>query len=272
MQQPHQLFDVLQCNPRLPPNTAFQPTALRRARSGLFLHFGSSTGPTLGGVGEGRKAAAERWPLGAPCREPIMKLDIPYNRWEPLSVAEVVQLFANAPFTWGLAGGYAVEQFLGTAIREHSDSDVVVYRDEQLELQHWLAGWHLYAADPPGILRSWRADEFLPSGIHDIWGHRRDTQAWQLQIMLTEVEGDEWFSRRSHLIRGQRNDLIVVYQGIACVRVEVQLLYKARNARPKDEQDFQACLPLLSVEAKQWLKDQLRLLYPEGHQWLAFLA
>ncbi len=70
-----------------------------------------------------------------------MEIDIPYTRWELLSIAEVVQLFAHAPFTWGLAGGYAIEQFLGKAIREHGDIDVIVYRDEQLLLQSWLSGW-----------------------------------------------------------------------------------------------------------------------------------
>jgi hypothetical protein len=201
-----------------------------------------------------------------------MKIDIPYDKWEPLSVAQIVQLFARAPFTWGLAGGYAVEQFVGTPIREHSDIDVVVFRDQQYYLRHWLTNWRLYAADPPGTLRPWRADEYLPYGIHDIWGHRSDTQAWQLQIMLAEIEGDEWFSRRSRLIRGQRTELLVAYHGIPCVRIEVQLLYKARNPRPKDDLDFQVCLPLLDSEAKQWLKDHLRLLHPEGHSWLTFLA
>jgi hypothetical protein len=132
----------------------------------------------------------------------------PFTAWAPLSVAEVVRLFTDAPFAWGLAGGYAVEQFLGTSIREHSDIDVAVYRDEQHRLQRRLTGWHLYAADPPGTLRQWRADE---------------------------------------------------------------LLYKARNNRPKDDLDFRACLPLLSADARQWLEHHLRLLYPEGHRWLEWL-
>ena len=179
----------------------------------------------------------------------------------------VVSLFANAPFTWGLAGGYAIEQFLGKSIRALADIDVVVYRDEQLQVQRWLTGWCLYAADPPGTLRPWSADEYLPPAIHDIWGHRMDARTWQLQLMLIEVEGDEWFSRRDAAIRGQRDDLIVAYNGIPCVRIEVQLLYKAKHCRPKDEFDFQACLPLLSAEAKRWLKDSLRQLRPEGHAW-----
>lgn len=92
----------------------------------------------------------------------MMNVNIPYGNWQPLSLADVMQVFADAPFTWGLAGGYAVEQFLGTAIREHGDTDVVVYRDEQLQVQGWLPDWLLYAADPPGTLRPWTDKEYLP--------------------------------------------------------------------------------------------------------------
>jgi hypothetical protein len=34
----------------------------------------------------------------------------PYDRWASLRVAEIVEHFAGAPFTWGLAGGYEVEK------------------------------------------------------------------------------------------------------------------------------------------------------------------
>ena len=200
-----------------------------------------------------------------------MDVEIPFTRWEPVTVNQVQQLFTHAPFAWGLAGGYAIEQFLGEWIREHADIDIVVFRDEQLLLQRWLAGWRLCSADPPGCLRPWKENEYLPFGIHDIWGHQHGAQVWQLQIMLCEVEGSEWFSRHNPLIRGPRSDLLVAYQNIPCVWVEVQLLYKARHPLPKDEQDFQACLPWLSTEAKQWLRDQIRILYPEGNPWLLFL-
>jgi hypothetical protein len=197
--------------------------------------------------------------------------DIPYTSWRPLSVAQTVQLFTDAPFAWGLAGGYAVEQFVGKPIREHGDIDVIVFRDQQHLVQHWLERWQLYAADPPGTLRLWLANEYLPYGIHDIWGHQTDIRVWQLQLMLAETEGEEWFSRRNHLIRGQRNDLLAIYHGIPCVRIEIQLMYKAHHRLPKDETDFQTSLPLLSTQAKHWLKEQLMLLYPDGHPWLAQL-
>jgi hypothetical protein len=198
-------------------------------------------------------------------------MTFPYSHWNPLSVAAVEQLFLNAPFGWGLAGGYAVEQFLGTSIRTHSDIDIVIFRDDQHRLHHWLVGWRLYAADPPGTLRLWDASEWLQVGIHDIWCHHANAHAWQLQIMLTETDGNDWVSRRHPMIRGSRNDLLVSYGHIPCIRIEVQLLYKAKGNREKDQRDFHACLPLLTAEAKEWLMQALRLAHPEGHAWLEFL-
>ncbi len=197
---------------------------------------------------------------------------IPYSRWAPLSVPEVVQRFSGAPFSWGFAGGYAIELFLGYPIRAHDDIDVLVFRDQQLTVQHWLGGWQLFAADPPGTLRPWRAGEALAYGIHDIWGHERQSDAWQLQLMLAETAGDEWFSRRDQRVRGRRDDLFVPYNGLPCLRVEIQLFWKAHNRRPKDEQDFSACLPRLDSRGRAWLADQLRLLYSEDHPWLTRLS
>jgi hypothetical protein len=148
----------------------------------------------------------------------------------------------------------------------------VVFRDDQGHLQRWLSAWRLYAADPPGTLRSWLDSEYLAPPIHDIWGHQRDVAAWQLQIMLVDIAGDEWISRHNPQIRGPRDTLLVSYNGIPCVRIEVQLLYKARGARPKDQADFAACLPRLDPLAKQWLIDGIHSRYPDGHPWLAALA
>ena len=199
-------------------------------------------------------------------------MTFPYTRWTPLSVTEVAALFRDAPFPWGLAGGYAVEQFLGTSIRAHDDIDIVVFRDDQHQLYRWLGEWRLFAADPPGTLRPWNRGEYLAPGIHDIWAYERAAHAWQLQIMLIETDGDAWVSRRHPMIRGLRTDLLVPYHQVPCIRIEVQLLYKAKGNRPKDQLDVQACLPLLTHDARVWLRQALQLAHPEGHAWLALLA
>jgi len=201
-----------------------------------------------------------------------MRMAFPYHHWNPLSIVEVQQLFHHAPFPWGLAGGYAVEQFLGTAIRAHDDIDIIVFREDQHQMHQWLTAWCLYAADPPGTLRPWSATEWLTISVHDIWGHHTNAQAWQLQVMLIETDHDAWVSRRHPMIRGQRSDLIVAYGGIPCIRIEVQLLYKAKGNREKDGLDFYACLPLLNADQKQWLMQALHFAHPEGHAWLDVLA
>lgn len=196
---------------------------------------------------------------------------IPFEQWQPLSLPETLSLFADAQFAWAVGGGYAVEQFLGKAIRAHEDMDIVIFRDEQLVVQAWLKDWRLYAADPPGTLREWRDGEVLPKGIHDIWAHRPEVEAWQFQFMVAEVEGDEWFSRRDPRVRGKRAALFEEYNGVRCVRIEAQLLYKAKGRRPKDVLDFHAAAPRMTAEARGWLRDNLMLLYPEGHPWLDVL-
>jgi hypothetical protein len=196
-----------------------------------------------------------------------MSAMIAFERWKPLSVAQVAELFASAPFDWCLAGGLAIEQFVGVSLREHGDIDVVVFRDQQLLVRSWLATWRVYAADPPGELQPWPVGELLAKGIHDIWLHLPDSDAWQLQLMIQDASEQEWIFRRDHRIRGDRQSFIQDENLVPCIRPEIQLLYKAPNPLPKDEIDFRASLPLLSAEARTWLRSQLELLYPAGHPW-----
>ena len=59
-------------------------------------------------------------------------------------------------------------------------------------------------------------------------------------------------------------------QGIPFLVPEVQLLYKSKQARSKDDSDFRAVLPALSGAARQWLRESLALTAP-SHPWLASL-
>lgn len=178
---------------------------------------------------------------------------------------------SGADFTWFLAGGYAVEKFVDEQYRGHGDSDIVVFRDEQLTAQQFFEGWELYAADPPGTLRKWLHGEFLEPGIHDIWGHRIGVDFWELQLMLTDRDRDQWIYRRLPQFRQPLNELIETIDGWPCIRVEVQLLYKARGMRPKDQQDFERCLPKLGDDRRERLLGWIRELYDDDHPWAVAL-
>lgn len=60
-------------------------------------------------------------------------------------------------------------------------------------------------------------------------------------------------------------------EGIRYIDPEILLLFKARQARPKDEADFGAIEPRLDEGQRTWLRDTLAQVHP-GHAWLARLG
>jgi hypothetical protein len=203
----------------------------------------------------------------------MTRTETPWGGWEPASLTEVASIFAGEPAPWWIAGGYAIELAVGRAFREHGDVDVLVLRRDQLLIQRALPGWQWHAADPPGILRPWRPGEVLPPDVHDIWCRPGPDAPWRIQFMLDESAGDEWVARRDPRIRRPLADLgRVTSEGIPYLAPEIQLFYKARGQRRKDETDFAAALPVLDSAARQWLYAALSLVHGEQHPWCARLV
>lgn len=171
---------------------------------------------------------------------------------------------------WWIAGGWAIDLFVGRQTRPHGDCDIVVLRKDQIAVQRHLQGWQLYAADTSWGLRPCSADEFLPQRIHDIWCRRGWKEPWAFQLMLAEDLRDEWVFRRNPQIGGQISKLGTTdEQGIPYLVPEIQLLYKACPIpSDKDEADFAIATPLLGDSAGAWLLTALTQLYPAGHTWI----
>lgn len=89
-------------------------------------------------------------------------MDRDLGSWEPLSPREVSAALGGMPRPWWIAGGWAIDLHLGQETRAHADTDVLVLRDDQLEVQRRLVGWDLQAADPPGTLRPWSRERSYP--------------------------------------------------------------------------------------------------------------
>ena len=193
--------------------------------------------------------------------------------WKPILPAEAQEIMEEATVLWWVAGGWAIDLFVGRQTRAHGDLDILVLRRDQLVVQHHLYGWELYAADPPGGLRPWQPGEFLARGIHDIWCRRGPAEPWAFQLMLAEDDGEEWFFRRNRRIRGRISTLgSRNREGIPFVAPEVQLLYKAKGLTEQDRADFAIVAPLLGDRAKAWLLSALMQTYPEGHEWIEKLS
>ena len=64
------------------------------------------------------------------------------SRWAATRPEHVTAwLDPQATTAWWFAGGWAIELFLGVAIREHSDLEIGCFRDSTNELIAQLARW-----------------------------------------------------------------------------------------------------------------------------------
>jgi hypothetical protein len=56
-----------------------------------------------------------------------------------------------------------------------------------------------------------------------------------------------------------------------CLAPDVQLYYKAKDVRPKDDLDLKMALPILTPRQRAWLAESVYRSYGADHPWLARL-
>lgn len=196
----------------------------------------------------------------------------PPNSFEP--ILRVAALFAGFPRPWYVAGGWALDLFLGRVTRDHADAEVTILRSDQTALREYLRGWSFEKVVPgsPSRPEPWPASEPLELPVHEIHAHRSAGEPSEVEILLNESEGPEWRFRRNFevampLSRMDRTG----FGGVPVLAPEIVLLYKAKNPRPRDIHDFRETVPALDADACRWLSSALEACHP-GHPWLRDLS
>jgi hypothetical protein len=192
----------------------------------------------------------------------------PEHRWEPLSLEQVKQLFARVSAPWWIAGGRALDMFIGHETRAHADIDVAVLRRDQQQFRDALAKWDVQIAHDGAFIPWKRGETITNPDHHEIWARETPAGPWRLELLFEESEGKRWAYRRNSSIGLNVADLghRDAY-GIQFIRPEVTLLYKSKAPRPVDETDFLYALPRLDVAQKGWLSGALHMTDPK-HRWL----
>lgn len=182
----------------------------------------------------------------------------------PLKVAAVMRGFAP---DWFVAGGWAVDLYLGEVTRTHADIEVAVFRKDQAALHDCLDGWLLRKV-VGGELSAWRRGEWLEPPVHEIHCLKEDAEPPRLEVLLNETRGDEWVYRRNEKVTRPLAELhLSSNTGVRFLSPEVVLLYKSKNPGDKDEQDFAAVLSRLDAARTRWLRDAIAASHPT-HHWL----
>ncbi|MCW2832854.1 MAG: hypothetical protein JWN68_807 [Nocardioides sp.] len=191
-----------------------------------------------------------------------------YGEWDALDPAGVVDFMAGYPGEWWIVGGWAIEAYTGIP-RRHEDIDLVIWRRD-LPLMRELVGdrHHVWSAGS-GTIRPLNDDWPEPhEQAGQVWLRDHAVAPWFLDCILSEDVDGQWLSRRDPEHVAPLADVTwVADDGIRYMLPEVVLHHKARLLRPKDTADLVTTWPLLSREAREWLRGAVRKERAD-HPWL----
>jgi hypothetical protein len=194
------------------------------------------------------------------------------TKWDAWRPEQVATMLANVEAPWYVAGGWAIDLFVGEQRREHEDLEIAVPNNRFDEFLPSLDGLEVFVITGPDEATPIELARDRLEETHQTWVREPSTGQWRLDVFREPSDGDTWICRRDASIR-MPYDRVIEWtdDGIPHGRPEVIVLYKAKHAhRPRDQDDFAAVLPLLEAERRRWLAEALEVVHP-GHPWLAEL-
>jgi hypothetical protein len=194
------------------------------------------------------------------------------GKWDPWRPEEAARRLEVVKAPWYVAGGWAIDLFLGGQRREHEDLEIAVPSSRFDEVVDALSDFEFFVITGPREAIPLEAARDRLEQTHQTWVREPAGGSWRLDVFREPSDGDTWICRRSRAITMPYERLVErTADGLPYGRPEVILLYKAKHfQQPKNQKDFEAALPRLETERRRWLRDALELVHPE-HAWLSGL-
>jgi hypothetical protein len=188
---------------------------------------------------------------------------------ESAALERVAVVMRRVEIWWAIAGGWAIDLWLGEQTREHHDIEVVVRRDDQTAVWDALHNdWELACIDPlESGWSPWRRIQRVESPSFQL---KARCPSLEFDLFLESTSDDIWTFRRDGRVRRSIEEVITRRSGVPIVDPAVQLLYMAKSEEPKNQHDFDVARPMLDDASAEWLRSALALSHP-GHPWLAQL-
>jgi Aminoglycoside-2''-adenylyltransferase len=194
--------------------------------------------------------------------------DADWRAWRPEEAAQRLEDLAGP---WYVAAGWAIDLFVGYERRAHDDLEIAAPAESFPEIHALLDDLEFYAVGDGEVTALAESPERFAE-THQTWGLDPTAFEWRIDVFREPSVGGDWICRRRQEIRLPYDEVIErTANGIPYVRPEVALLFKAKAARPKDEEDLNDVLPLLAPSRRALLHSWIALVHP-GHAWLERLA
>jgi hypothetical protein len=198
------------------------------------------------------------------------KMDGVHEPWDPITIEKAVTRFDRVDVDWWVAGGLAIDLFLGWESRQHADIDLEMFRKDREALFDVFDGWELFFVSE-GSLTRWYPGDPVDAPVFGVWGRPYTDAPWGVEVMLADGDGDTWRFRRDNEISLPRESLTsTTADGVRYCTPEVQLLYKSKQARPKDDVDLARCLGAMTTLQRTWLRNAVARTSPH-HPWVGVL-
>jgi hypothetical protein len=192
------------------------------------------------------------------------------DAWDPWPPGALAGRLTGVTFPWYVAGGWALDLFLGRQTRGHEDLEMALPASSFRLVPPLLPEMDFYVPQGGGALAPMTAGT-LAGESHQTWAYDRAAGRWRFDVFREPHDGDTWICRRDETIRRPYAEIVArTAEGIPYLVPEVVLLFKAKAARPKDEADLANVLPRLTAAQRAWLGEALSRAHP-GHEWLARL-
>jgi aminoglycoside-2''-adenylyltransferase len=190
--------------------------------------------------------------------------------WRSATPIEVLEWLSPLSAPWWIAGGWALDLFVGQVTRPHGDIDVGIFRRDAQGTCATLSEWEFFEARA-GALTQINIGTAPRAAVNSLWCRRRGEAEWAFELMLDEGGSDQWTFRRDHKI-GRPLEIAIRRSpdGIPYLAPEIQLLYKSKAVRSNDQIDFDRVVCRLDRDARAWLRTSIEGMDP-SHTWLSKL-
>jgi len=185
------------------------------------------------------------------------------------ALERAITLMSDFDAPWGLAGGWALDLFIGRESRVHADIDIALLRTDQQLLRSRASGRVEKVVGRQ--LVQWSPTEVLAPPVHEI--HVTWPDGYRLEFLLNEHDPatHDWVFRRDARVRRPLALAFATDRAAPYLAPEIVLLYKAKSPSAKDDADFHTVLPRLHQEQRSWLARALDVT-ATGQRWSTVLA